>query len=183
MAESRRSDRRRSTGPRLDQPKANRREFQWHIDRETFGILSEKVARFLGSWTFIGLMTLFIGLWIAWNTLAPVSWRFDPYPLQFLTLLLSLQASYAAPLILLAQYRQADRDKIQYTEDRAMTARIVADTEYNSRELAALRQALGESVTRDYLKGELRDLLDEIIDRIDALEERSTPAAESESAT
>jgi uncharacterized membrane protein len=164
---------RRSTGPRLDQPKANRREVRLRIDRDTFGRLSESVARFLGSWTFIGLMTLFIGVWISWNVLAPASLRFDPYPLQFLTLLLSLQASYAAPLILLAQYRQADRDKIQYAEDRGMTARLVADTEYNSRELAALRSALGESVTRDYLKGELRDMLEEILDRIDALEQRS----------
>jgi uncharacterized membrane protein len=171
---------RRSSGSRLDQPKANRREFRLSVDRDTFGRLSESVARFLGSWTFIGLMTLFIGLWIGWNSLAPVSWRFDPYPLQFLTLLLSLQASYAAPLILLAQYRQADRDKIQYTEDRAMTARLVADTEYNSRELAALRNALGESVTRDYLKGELRDMLEEILDRIDSIERRNARDLEAE---
>jgi uncharacterized membrane protein len=176
---------RRSSSSRLDQPKANRREFRLSIDRETFGRLSESVARFLGSWTFIGLMTLFIGLWIGWNVLAPGGLRFDAYPLQFLTLLLSLQASYAAPLILLAQYRQADRDKIQYTEDRAMTTRLVADTEYNSRELAALRNALGESVTRDYLKGELRDMLEEILDRIDALERRGLgdPEAENSAST
>ena len=79
----------------------------------------------------------------------------------FLTLLLSLQASYAAPLILLAQNRQTDRDRIQINEDRDRTERLIADTEYLAREIAALRIGLGEVVTRDYLRRELRALVDE----------------------
>src|SRR4051794_41913450 len=109
-------------------------------------------------------MSLFISLWIVWNILAPSNWSFDNYGNKFtlLTLLLSLQASYAAPLILLAQNRQADRDRVQYEQDRALSERSVADTEYLAREVAAIRVALGEVATRDYLRGELQRLLDEL---------------------
>ena len=100
--------------------------------------------------------------WIGWNTLAPPGWRFDEYPFILLTLALSLQASYAAPLILLAQNRQTDRDRVQYEQDRARDDRSIADTEYLTREVAGLRLALGEVATRDFLRSELRDLLDEI---------------------
>ena len=88
--------------------------------------------------------------------------RFDPYPFIFLTLILSLQASYAAPLILLAQNRQADRDRIQAAEDRARDERNLADTDYLTREVAALRAAIGEVATRDFLRSELRDALEEL---------------------
>jgi uncharacterized membrane protein len=148
----------------LDQPYEPRRvrpvRPDW--DPERFGALSERIARFIGSWKFIAWMTAFIVAWLGWNTLAPRDLRFDPYAFLFLTLLLSLQASYAAPLILLAQNRQADRDRVQYEQDRGRDERSVADTEYLVREVAALRIALGEVATRDFLRSELRDLLEEL---------------------
>lgn len=107
-------------------------------------------------------MTVAIILWVLWNTLAPENLRPDPFPFIFLTLMLSLQASYAAPLILLAQNRQADRDRVQYADDRLRTERLIADTEYLAREIAALRSALGEVTTRDYVRGELRDLFEDL---------------------
>jgi uncharacterized membrane protein len=107
-------------------------------------------------------MTVFVLSWVLWNSLAPVDLRFDDYPFIFLTLILSLQASYAAPLILLAQNRQADRDRISLNEDRAQNARSIADTEYLTRELASLRISLGEVATRDFLRSELEDLVKEL---------------------
>lgn len=128
------------------------------MDPEAVGRLSERIARFLGSWRFIGWMTTFVAGWVIWNVAAPNSVRFDQWPFIGLTLLLSLQASYAAPLILLAQNRQSDRDRVQYSEDRTRDQRIVADVEYLAREVAALRIALGEVATRDFLRSELREL-------------------------
>jgi len=151
---------------RMDQPLERGRLRGPSYDPEQWGRLSERIARFIGSWKFIAWMTVVIVSWLLWNIFAPDELKPDPYPFIFLTLLLSLQASYAAPLILLAQNRQSDRDKVQYLEDREMTDRLVADTEYLAREIAALRQALGEVATRDYLRAELRDLADEIADRV-----------------
>ena len=145
---------------RLDQPRGRQRRGM-RIDHERFGRLSERIARFIGSWKFIAWMTGFIIIWIVWNIGAPSHLRFDPYAFLFLTLLLSLQASYAAPLILLAQNRQADRDRVQYQDDRASTERLLADTEYLLREVAALRLAIGELATRDYIRNEIRDILEE----------------------
>jgi uncharacterized membrane protein len=154
--------REQTRGPRIDQPLERGLTLRPSVDPERVGRVSERIARFLGSWRFIGYMTGFIAFWIVLNT-GP--WPHpDPFPFIFLTLLLSLQASYAAPLILLAQNRQADRDRVQYQEDRARTDRLIADTEYLTREVAALRVALGEVATRDYLRSELRDLLDDIED-------------------
>ena len=153
---------------RLDQPRDVRPGIPLpRYDAEAFGRLSERVARFLGTWRFIGYMTLFILVWIGWNIVGPHDWTFDQYSNKFtlLTLLLSVQASYAAPLILLAQNRQADRDRVQYENDRALNERAVADTEYLAREVAAIRVALGEVATRDYLRGELQRLLDELSTR------------------
>ncbi len=127
-----------------------------------FGRWSERVARFIGSARFIGWMTAFVVAWLLWNVLAPADLRFDEFPFIFLTLMLSLQASYAAPLILLAQNRQADRDKVQYFEDRNLTERLVADAEYLTREIASVRIATGDLATRDFLRGEVRDLADEM---------------------
>lgn len=104
--------------PTLDQPVAGR-SIRPTYDPEAFGAFSERIARFIGSWRFIAWMTGFIIAWVAWNVFAPANLKVDPYPFIFLTLLLSLQASYAAPLILLAQNRQADRDRVQYQDDRA----------------------------------------------------------------
>jgi uncharacterized membrane protein len=147
----------------MDQPKsAQRAALRPSYDPEMFGRWSERVARFIGSARFIGWMTAFVVTWLLWNTLAPEDLRFDPYPFIFLTLLLSLQASYAAPLILLAQNRQADRDRVQFQEDRSLTERLVADTEYLTREIASIRIATGDLATRDFLRGEVRDLVDEL---------------------
>ena len=129
---------------------------------ESFGRLSERIARFLGTARFLVYMTVFIIVWIAWNWFAPPALRWDPYPFIFLTLMLSLQASYAAPLILLAQNRQDDRDRVQYEQDRARTERTTADTEYLTREIAGLRVALSEVVTRDFLRSELQQALREL---------------------
>jgi uncharacterized membrane protein len=133
-----------------------------NYDPEAFGRLSERFARFLGTARFLVYMTFFISFWIIWNFAAPSSLRFDDYPFIFLTLILSMQASYAAPLILLAQNRQADRDRIQLNEDRAQNERSMADTEYLTRELAALRNTLGEVATRDFIRSELADVVEEL---------------------
>ena len=112
---------------RMDQPLERGRIRGPSYDPEQWGRLSERIARFIGSWRFIAWMTAVIVTWLLWNIFAPDDLKPDPYPFIFLTLLLSLQASYAAPLILLAQNRQADRDKVQYLEDRELTDRLVAD--------------------------------------------------------
>jgi len=149
-------------GPRLDQPLERSRSLRPSVDSETAGRVSERVARFLGSWRFLGYMTLAIAGWLLWNVLAPENARIDKFPFLFLTLALSLQASYAAPLILLAQNRQADRDRVQFQEDRDQTERLLADADYLTREIAALRMAMGELATRDYLRGEIKSLLEEL---------------------
>src|SRR6476660_2804386 len=133
--------------------------------QESFGVLSEKFARFMGTPYFLIGMTVFVVLWLLWNTLAPSDLRFDPYAFIFLTLMLSLQASYAAPLILLAQNRQADRDRVALEQDRSRDERGLADTEFLTREVAALRIALRDMATRDFLRSELRSLLEEMEDR------------------
>lgn len=155
-------------GQRIDLPKSPSLGLRPNYDPEMFGRLSERIARYIGSAAFIGWMTAFVAAWVGWNTLAPQHLRVDPYPFIFLTLLLSLQASYAAPLILLAQNRQADRDRVQYQEDRALTERLVADTEYLTREIAAIRIATGDLATRDYMRGEVRDLAEEIAELLAA---------------
>jgi uncharacterized membrane protein len=151
---------------RLDTPRETRRSLRGNIDPETFGRLSERVARSLGTARFLVYMSAFVLSWVLWNTLGPEGLRYDEFPFIFLTLILSLQASYAAPLILLAQNRQADRDRIALNEDRAQNARSIADTEYLTRELASLRIALGEVATRDYLRNELGDIAKEIVEEL-----------------
>ncbi|TDD87027.1 DUF1003 domain-containing protein [Actinomadura darangshiensis] len=149
---------------RLDQPRELRRTLlpRPHYDPESFGRLSERIARFLGTARFLVYMTVFVTVWIVWNLVAPEALKFDPYPFIFLTLMLSLQASYAAPLILLAQNRQDDRDRVQYEQDRARGDRSIADTEYLTREIAGLRVALNEVVTRDFLRSELQQILKDL---------------------
>ncbi|UKY52526.1 DUF1003 domain-containing protein [Streptomyces inhibens] len=144
---------------RLDQPRTPRRTFLPEYDPEEFGRLSEKIARFLGTGRFIVWMTVIVIAWISWNFAAPKGLRFDEYPFIFLTLALSLQASYAAPLILLAQNRQDDRDRVTHEQDRKQNERSIADTEYLTREIAALRLGLGEVATRDWIRSELEDML------------------------
>ncbi|WP_326774234.1 DUF1003 domain-containing protein [Streptomyces sp. NBC_01445] len=149
---------------RLDLPRPPRRKLLPDYDPEAFGRLSERIARFLGTGRFIVWMTVIIIAWVVWNVSAPGNLRFDQYPFIFLTLMLSLQASYAAPLILLAQNRQDDRDKVNLEQDRKQNERSIADTEYLSREVAALRMGLGEVATRDWIRSELQDLLKELED-------------------
>jgi uncharacterized membrane protein len=150
----------------LEFPREARRTLKPSYDPEAFGRLSEKFARFLGTARFLVYMTAFVLLWVIWNSLAPDNLKFDHYPFIFLTLLLSLQASYAAPLILLAQNRQADRDRIQGNKDREREERNIADTEYLTRELASLRTALGDVTTRDYLHSEISDAIEEIVSKL-----------------
>jgi uncharacterized membrane protein len=124
------------------------------VDPEAFGRFSERLARFLGTGKFLFWQTLLVVVWITLNlTAARLQW--DPYPFILLNLAFSTQAAYAAPLILLAQNRQDDRDRISLEEDRARATQTKADTEYLARELAALRIAIGEVATRDYLRGEI----------------------------
>ena len=159
---------------RLDTPRETGRTFRPNFDPEAFGRLSERFARFLGTAGFLVYMTVFVLSWVFWNAFAPRDLRFDDYPFIFLTLILSLQASYAAPLILLAQNRQADRDRIQLNEDRARNDRSIADTEYLTRELASLRISLGEVATRDFMRSEMAELLEEMIKEL-----RSKPQSNS----
>jgi uncharacterized membrane protein len=175
-----------------------------HYDPDAFGRFSEGIARFIGTARFLVIMTVFVVVWIGYNvsinlgsgrdsdyrkcqvirtqqirqrlppTECPKPAPFDPYPFILLTLVLSLQASYAAPLILLAQTRQADRDRVSLEEDRDQYARALAEAEFLAREIAAVRIALGDVATRDFVRSELRDLLQEIAD------ERSAETADDQ---
>jgi uncharacterized membrane protein len=156
---------------RLDVPRSATRRFRSLLPRlnpDAVGAYAEAIARFLGTGRYLAIQTILVIVWIALNIVA-VSWRWDPYPFILLNLAFSTQAAYAAPLILLAQNRQADRDRVQAEEDRARAATTRADTEYLARELAALRLAIGEVATRDYLRGEL----DRITERLDELAARA----------
>ncbi|SDO17792.1 Uncharacterized membrane protein [Nakamurella panacisegetis] len=168
-------------GRRLDQPRSNRR-FNLDIDPEAFGRFSENLARFLGTGKFLFWQTLLVILWISLNLFA-VSLRWDPYPFILLNLAFSTQAAYAAPLILLAQNRQDDRDRITVDEDRSRAAQTKADTEFLARELAALRIAIGEIATRDYLRGELERLRIDLDDTIAPKPKREKSAGKAKQAT
>jgi uncharacterized membrane protein len=161
-----RRDRQRERS-RLDTPQATRRQLvrRPSYDPETFGTFAEQFARFMGTATFLAYMTLFVAVWVVANLALPGDARWDDYPFIFLTLMLSLQASYAAPLILLAQNRQEQRDKVVAENDRQANARAHADMEFLAREMASLRMAVGEVATRDYVRSELRQLLAELEER------------------
>jgi uncharacterized membrane protein len=142
-----------SSRRRLDQPRRPRR-WTIDVDPEAFGRFSERLARFMGTGKFLFWQTLLVAVWISLN-LFMLSLQWDPYPFILLNLAFSTQAAYAAPLILLAQNRQDDRDRISLEEDRSRATQTKADTEFMARELAALRLAVGEVATRDYLRSEL----------------------------
>ena len=147
----------KSTAPRrLYTPRTSRRDSP-RVDPEAVGQLTESIARFFGTGRYLLLQTILVFAWIAVNLFA-VKLRWDPYPFILLNLAFSTQAAYAAPLILLAQNRQENRDRVALEEDRRRAAQTKADTEYLARELAALRLAVGEVVTREYLRHELEDL-------------------------
>ena len=155
---------------RLDAPIGTRRSFvpRIAIDQEQFGRASESFARAMGTGTFLIGMTIFCFVWLAWNTFAPQNLQFDPRLTNFtlLTLILSMQASYAAPLILLAQNRQDDRDRVKFEQDRQRAERNLADTEYLAREVVALRLAMEEMATKEFVKDELRDLMRELVEEL-----------------
>ena len=144
-------------------------KFQFGIPSDAFGRAAEAFARFMGTPHFLVGMTVFCGVWLAWNTLAPEAVQFDPRSLNFtlLTLILSLQASYAAPLILLAENRSADRDRVEMENDRKRDERHLADTEYLMREVSSLRIAMRDMATRDFIRSELKNLLEEMEEQKD----------------
>jgi len=164
---------------RLDAPKGLRApvlRISGRSGGDSFGRFSEAFARAMGTSGFLIGMTIFVTLWLIWNVAAPRAWQFDPSVTNFtlLTLILSLQASYAAPLILLAQNRQDDRDRVQIEQDRQRAERNLADTEYLAREVVALRLAIKDMASKDFIRAELRSLLDELErDR----DERDEPSA------
>ena len=159
-----RADRR--DGVRLDAPKGLRTPFvpRWQ-GRDRFGRFTEAIARGMGTPWFLFALSIFVAAWMSYNSIAEANdwWRFDSQALGFtvLTLILSLQASYAAPLILLAQNRQDDRDRVQIEQDRQRAERNLADTEYLAREVVALRLAIKDMATKDFIRAELRSLLEE----------------------
>ncbi len=158
---------------RLDQPREVRRSLRRRrdADPERFGRFAETFARFMGTARFLTFMTIVIAIWLLWNVpYGPDRPRWDNYPFIFLTLILSLQASYAAPLILLAQNRQEARDRVTQEQERESNAQSHADMEFLAREVAGLRLGLGEVATRDFLRGELRGLLSDIEDKSDGPE-------------
>jgi uncharacterized membrane protein len=161
--------------PALDAPRGRGGMLQRspQPSRDRFGRFSESFARGMGTSGFLVGMTIFVLAWLSWNIWMPPELQFDPAATNFtlLTLILSLQASYAAPLILLAQNRQDDRDRVQIEQDRQRAERNLADTEYLAREVVALRMAVtdfsSEVVTRDILRAELRVLLEKLDARMD----------------
>ena len=144
---------------RLDVPREPRGLRPPRISAEAFGEASERIARYFGTARYLAIQTVIVAAWITFNVVA-LNLRFDPYPFILLNLVFSTQAAYAAPLILLAQNRQADRDRIQYEADRGRDEIAVAEMEYLAREIAAIRLALGEVVTRDFLRAELSRFLE-----------------------
>lgn len=148
----------------FDQPLDKRRRIfrRNRVDSDATGVIAERIARFTGTPRFIIWLTLFVFLWIAWNSFGPESLRFDSAALGFtaLTLMLSLQASYASPLILLAQNRQDARDRVSAEQDRQQAERNLADTEFLTREIASLRMQVQELATRDFVRSEMRDQIE-----------------------
>ncbi len=153
---------------RMDAPKGLRTALVPRLrSSDSFGRMTEAVARGMGTPWFLAIMSIFCVVWITFNILAPEAWRFDSqvYGFTVLTLVLSLQASYAAPLILLAQNRQDDRDRVQIEQDRQRAERNMADTEYLAREVVALRLAVKDMASKEFIRSELRALLAELDER------------------
>jgi uncharacterized membrane protein len=157
-----------------------RRRLGVHYDPDAFGQFSEGIARYLGTARYLVFQSALVVVWVAWNLVTPERLQFDPWSgrFVFLTLALSLQAAYAAPLILLAQNRQEFRDRQQIREDRTVAARTQADTEFLAREIAGVRLALADVITTDDLDKRiegLADRMDQLLHRLDALDDRRPP--------
>ncbi len=161
-----------SARQRLDTPRTSRRRFSPRVDIEAVGAFSESIARFLGTGRYLAMQTILVIIWIALNLFA-LKWQWDPYPFILLNLAFSTQAAYAAPLILLAQNRQENRDRVSLEEDRRRAEQTKADTEYLARELAAVRLAVGEVATRDYLRRELEEVI-ELLNELKSGQDDST---------
>lgn len=161
----------------LSKPRDGKRSFfpKVQLDSETFGLFAEAVARFMGTAKFLVYMTVIVVAWVTLNLVGIYGFKWDPYPFILLNLFFSTQASYSAPLILLAQNRQEDRDKISLDEDRRLAAQSRADMDFLAREIAAIRMNLGELATRDFVRSELRTELRELLDELDA---RQQPEAD-----
>ncbi len=158
MADYNRSD--------LDTPLVGAKRKRFQFDDDTVGTYAERVARFLGTGQYLFWQTIFVIIWISLN-IGGFAWNWDPYPFILLNLAFSTQAAYAAPLILLAQNQQEDRDRVTILADRRRAEQTKADTEFLARELAGVRIAVGDMVTRDYLRHELEDLQN-LLERIEA---------------
>ncbi|NLZ57754.1 MAG: DUF1003 domain-containing protein [Corynebacterium sp.] len=150
----------------LDTPLLRTKRQRFKFDDDTIGTYAEKVARFFGTGQYLFWQTIFVIIWIMLNVGGFV-WNWDPYPFILLNLAFSTQAAYAAPLILLAQNQQEDRDRVTILADRRRAEETKADTEFLARELAGVRLAVGDMVTRDYLRHELEDLRN-LLERVEA---------------
>jgi uncharacterized membrane protein len=146
-------------------------------DQDTFGKFAEGFARFMGTARFLGYMTLFVILWIIFNVVGVYGYKWDPYPFILLNLFFSTQASYAAPLILLAQNRQEARDRVSLDRDREQAAQSRADMDFLAREIAGLRMSVGDLATRDYVRSELRAELRAILADLEEHQNPTDPDA------
>ena len=153
----------------LSEPRSRRRRLlpKVTLDSEAFGEFAEAAARFMGTGKFIAYMTVFVGAWVIFNVVGIYGFSWDPYPFILLNLFFSTQASYSAPLILLAQNRQEVRDKLSLDEDRRLAAQSRADMDFLAREIAAIRIHQGELATRDFVRSELRSELRELTERLE----------------
>ncbi|MDQ1395716.1 MAG: hypothetical protein QOG64_975 [Acidimicrobiaceae bacterium] len=158
----------------LSTPRSGGIDFGAHYDPEAFGRFSEAIARTLGTARFLVIQTAVVIGWITLNV-AAAALRYDPYPFILLNLAFSTQAAYAAPLILLAQNRQDDRDRAQIERDREVAARTQADTEYLAREVASIRVAMADMPSAESLD-RILDKLAEAVERLEAKFDSSTPA-------
>lgn len=149
---------------RLDTPGRRRNEWlpRMRMEDDAFGSFAESFARWMGTANFLLWMSVLIIIWVVLNVVLPKGVAPDPFPFLFLTLALSLQASYAAPLILLAQNRQEARDRVSLEHDREVAAQSRADMDFLAREIASLRMRMNDVATRDFIRSELRDLLEEL---------------------
>jgi uncharacterized membrane protein len=167
--------------PRLYTPRSSRVPTP-RLDADAVGQFTESIARFFGTGSYLLIQTIVVIVWIVLNVFA-IHLRWDPYPFILLNLAFSTQAAYAAPLILLAQNRQENRDRVTLDQDRRRAEETKADTEYLARELASLRLAIGDvAKTRDYLRRELEELRELLLDRhrddpLDSDEEHDEHAA------
>jgi uncharacterized membrane protein len=154
-----------------------RRRLGVHYDTDQFGQFSESVARFIGTARFLVFQSVVCVIWALWNGFGPSDWRFDNWPFIGLTLLLSLQAAYAAPLILLAQTRQEQRDRTQNEVDRRVSERTQADTEFLAREIASVRLAIADVATTGEIDDRLDSLQSALATLLEKLDSVTRPAA------